>query len=84
MSKEYPCIYYDNEKCTKYSGDGAISFCVLGPCSDETPSNADRIRQMSDEELADELLNCFAAFYIVEWSKEVLLEWLKEGLHKKL
>ena len=26
--------------------------CVFGPCSQETPSNADRIRTMSDEELA--------------------------------
>ena len=26
--------------------------CVFGPCSQETPSNADRIRAMSDEALA--------------------------------
>jgi hypothetical protein len=42
------------------------------------PSNGDRIRSMSDEELADELFDLFAAFYDVEWSKEVLLDWLKQ------
>lgn len=52
MSKEYPCVYYDNEKCKKDSTDVVTSYCVMGPCSHETPSNADRIRAMSDEELA--------------------------------
>ena len=52
MSREYPCIYYDEQKCKKLSEDGYTSWCVLGPCSHETPSNADRIRAMSDEELA--------------------------------
>lgn len=53
MSKWYPCVYCTEDlKCTKTSGDGVISFCVLGPCHDETPSNADRIRAKNDEELA--------------------------------
>lgn len=53
MSREYPCIYYDNQKCKKFSEeDGYTDWCVLGPCSYETPSNADRIRAMSDDELA--------------------------------
>lgn len=52
MSRDYPCVYYDNEKCKKFSEDGITSYCVLGPCSYETPSNADRIRAMTDEELA--------------------------------
>jgi hypothetical protein len=30
-----------------------IDWCVMGPCSHETPSNADHIRSMSDEELAN-------------------------------
>jgi hypothetical protein len=33
---------------------------------------------MSDEELADELFDLIAAFYDVEWSKEVLLDWLRQ------
>ena len=56
MSQEYPCIYYDNQKCKKLSEDGVTSWCVLGPCSGQTLSNADRIRAMSDDELAWELM----------------------------
>lgn len=53
MSREYPCVYYDNEKCRKDSPEeGYVDWCVMGPCSYETPSNGDRIRAMSDEELA--------------------------------
>lgn len=52
MSREYPCVYYDKEKWKKFSQDRYTSWCVLGPCSHETPSNADRIRAMTDEELA--------------------------------
>ena len=52
MSLEYPCVYFDNQKCKKFEEPGYTSWCVLGPCSHETPSNADRIRAMSDEELA--------------------------------
>lgn len=53
MSREYPCVYYDNQKCTFYSDPEYTDWCVLGPCSHETPSNADQIRAMSDEELAE-------------------------------
>ena len=41
-------------------------------------TKADRIRAMSDEELADEILDLFAAFYEVEWSYETLLNWLRQ------
>ena len=61
MSREYPCVYYDNEKCNKFSEDGLTSYCVLGPCSHETPSNADRIRAMTDEELA---------LFLSEWGQK--------------
>ena len=53
----------------------------MGTCDGWEPkpiTNADRIRAMTDEELADELFDLFAAFYDVEWSKEVLLDWLKQ------
>ena len=54
MSRIYPCIYCtDDLHCTKYTDDNYESWCVLGPCQDETPSNADRIRAMTDEELAN-------------------------------
>jgi hypothetical protein len=41
-------------------------------------TNADRIRAMTDEELAKAMLDCFAAFYDVEWSKQDILNWLKQ------
>ena len=52
MSLEYPCVHHVDGKCKLFSDDGSISFCVYGPCRYETPSNADRIRVMSDMELA--------------------------------
>ena len=57
MSAEYPCIYFEKDgKCRKFSDDTAISYCVMGPCPGQKLSNADRIRTMSDEELAEELV----------------------------
>lgn len=54
MSMEYPCIYFGkNGRCRKFSDDTTVSYCVMGPCPEQTLSNADRIRAMSDEELAE-------------------------------
>ena len=48
------CIYCTADMhCERYSGDGVTSYCVEGPCADRKLSNADRIRAMSDEELAE-------------------------------
>lgn len=67
MSREYPCVHYKYDGlCAKYTANGCISYCVQGPCPDETPSNADRIRAMSDEELARELA------LIAEWDRKQL------------
>ena len=53
MSAEYPCIYFEKDgKCRKFSDDNTLSYCVMGPCQEQTLSNADKIRAMSDEELA--------------------------------
>ena len=52
MSIEYPCVHWDKGKCKKFSDDKVTSWCVWGPCASQTPTNADRIRSMSDEELA--------------------------------
>lgn len=58
MSKEYPCAHYDNQKCKLHSEEpGYTDWCVLGPCSHETPSEGDRIRVMPDEELAEWIRN---------------------------
>jgi hypothetical protein len=52
------CYYRtDDGKCNKYSDDTNTSYCVDGPCPDDMPTNADRIRGMSDEELAAVLYN---------------------------
>ena len=52
MSIEYPCVHWDKGKCKKFSDDKVTSWCVWDPCASQTPTNADRIRSMSDEELA--------------------------------
>ena len=52
MSKDYPCVYWNDGKCKKFSDDKITSWCVWSPCASQTPSNADRIRSMTDEELA--------------------------------
>lgn len=90
MSREYPCVYYQMDGiCRKYSADGIIQYCVQGPCPDETSSNADRIRAMSDEELAETLFNykecsknCVMnngkhCYQICE-EESVILKWLQQ------
>lgn len=42
-----------------------------------TPSKADKIRAMDDEQLAHELMEWFAAFTAVEWTEEDILEVLR-------
>ena len=67
---------------------GGWCACTRDKCTDDCATyrrfnpkpitNSMRIRTMTDEELADELLTAFAAFYDVEWSKEAVLDWLKQ------
>ena len=59
MSMEYPCVYFEKDgKCRKFSDDYRfVSYCVMGPCPEQKLSNADRIRAMTDEELAKLLLD---------------------------
>lgn len=58
MSVEYPCIYFEKDGvCRKFSNDSTTSYCVMGPCPEQKLSNADRIRVMSDEEMARELID---------------------------
>lgn len=86
MSKLYPCVYCTEDGyCKKYSDEEVTSWCVQGPCKDEKPSNADRIRSMTDEDLAIFLANlascpeCNARIKdcgINCW--EAWLDWLKQ------
>ena len=80
MSKDYPCVYWNDGKCKKFSDDDITSWCVWSPCYSQTPSNADRIRSMSDEEL-----DCFLHKVTYgmdecpyEYGSEKALEWLQQ------
>ena len=80
MSKDYPCVYWNDGKCKKFSDDSVTSRCVWSPCYSQTPSNADRIRSMTDEEL-----NCFLHKVTYgmdecpyEYGSEKALEWLQQ------
>ena len=76
MSKDYPCVYWNDGKCKKFSDDKVTSWCVWSPCASQTPSNADRIRNMSDEELA---MCLYEIGYDRGWNAlEGTLEWLKQ------
>lgn len=80
MSAEYPCIYFEKDgKCRKFSDDTYISYCVMGPCPEQKLSNADRIRTMSDEDMAIELINTI--FDLCEDGvprEDYVLNWLKQ------
>ena len=80
MSIEYPCVYWSDGMCKKFSDDKVTSWCVEGPCGDQMPSNADKIRDMNDEELKEficSILQCefckFEGFGGCE-----LLQWLQQ------
>ena len=87
MSIEYPCVYWSDGICKKLSDDEVTSWCVEGPCVDQRPSNADRIRSMSDEELAWELMlwRCEAVARhhgissVYPDTQKTILEWLKQS-----
>ena len=61
--------------CKLHSTDGITSYCVDCPCNDEVLTNADRIRTMSDEELAKwlEYEGGGACAEVCGW-----LEWLRK------
>ena len=87
MSHKYPCIYYDNGKCQKFSDDQYTAWCDFDQCEFITPSNADHIRSMTDEELAVTIM-CpreISSTMIVcpyKTCRECALEWLKQP-HKE-
>lgn len=71
MSVEVPCVYFSDGKCAKFSEPGYVSYCGYSPCGFDVPSNADRIRAMTDDELAEFLTSVH--FVDVLWC----LRWLK-------
>lgn len=61
MSRLYPCVNCTEDGyCKKFSDEEVTSWCVQSPCKYEKPSNADRIRAMSDEELAKTIVGWLA------------------------
>ena len=74
MSKDYPCVYWNDGRCKKFSYDDITSWCVWNSCDSQTPSNADKIRAMSDEELAK--LLCCTGWRMIE--QKECLEWLQQ------
>ena len=80
MSKDYPCVYWNDGKCKKFSDDKVTSWCVWSPCASQTPSNADRIRNMSDEELKKFICSMFKCeFCDFELGERCgLLNWLQQ------
>ena len=81
MSLERPCIHWNDGYCKKFSDGEVESWCVDGPCKYEQPSNADRIRAMSDEELADFITDKEKG-WCTDIGREMYyqhnLEWLKQ------
>ena len=82
MSIEYPCVYWSDGMCKKFSDDKSTSWCVEGPCGGQMPSNADKIRAMSDEELKEFICsNSQCKFCKFErWGRCELLEWLQQSV----
>ena len=88
------CVYRTtDDKCEFYSdyGKGIVSYCDFDDCEEKKPSNADRIRAMSDDELAEwmatkvtcmrcpvDLSVCQNAYYDKDGKCDrILLDWLK-------
>lgn len=91
MSIEYPCVHWNDGKCKKFSDDKVKSWCVESPCEDQMPSNADCIRAMSDEELAEDYCKFLNAMlskvvskykldfeYDMEKGKSIMLKYLQQ------
>lgn len=78
MSHKYPCIYYDNGKCQKFSDDTYTAWCDFDQCEHITQSNGDRIRGMSDDEMAV-FLECFGVCHYCSEHERLENEPLLKG-----
>ena len=79
------CIYRNKfDVCEKYTTDKATSFCVGRNCRDRKESNSDRIRRMTDEELAEMLNHAKGDGFLVGIGQRKMsaygnwLEWLRQ------
>lgn len=79
MSRLYPCVYCTEDGyCKKFSDKEVVSWCVQGPCKYEKPSNADRIREMTDEEIEDWYWWMHKEMMYYTDSRAFVHDWLKE------
>lgn len=87
------CVYKTKDGiCQLFSSDGVISYCVEGPCDYEANTNADKIRSMSDEELAEFLVEgnedicklcpLDGTYCPSSICKDILLVWLKQSIEE--
>ena len=78
------CIYRKSAMCEKNKEEdekrGIRRWCDFYGCEDRHPSNADCIRQMTDEELANKMsgLESFALTCGGGWPPEKWLDWLRQ------
>lgn len=73
---------YICDSCEKYPCSADETKLML-TCPAYSPkpkpiTNADRIRSMTDEELADEILKWFNWLNAVEWDEDRIINWLKQ------
>ena len=61
----------------KFTDEGCPTI-YSNPEPPKPKTNADRIRRMSDEELADEILRWFNWLNAVEWDDKRIINWLKQ------
>ena len=74
------CVYRtEDNKCKFWSdyGKGIVSYCDPCDCEEKTASNADRIRSMSDEELAEWTTTVGRTFGEEYEGYMSVLDWLK-------
>lgn len=65
---------------TTFQGNGSVKYVpvVVNAKLTKPITNADRIRSMTDEELADEILKWFNWLNAVEWDEDRIINWLKQ------
>lgn len=67
--KNMRCAFWrEGDRCAKFSDDECDSFCVLGPCSAQVPSNADKIRTMNDGDMAKFLYDRSDEYFFPMWT----------------
>jgi len=63
---------------TTFQGSGNVAYVPVIVNDKLKRTNADRIRSMTDEELADEILKWFNWLNAVEWDEDRIINWLKQ------